>query len=92
MNWYYLQIFFITLCWIWGFNYTFKTGEIFGVIGDWGRKHFHDNVIKPIYDCPYCMSSLHGTIFYLYFLQCGFVLWVVFCFGLCGFVAITDKK
>lgn len=79
--------------WQWGFNYTFLTGEIFGPIGDWGRRNLNANVIKPIYDCPYCMSSIHGTAFFIVFLS-GYPwwMWPVFCFSVCGWVAITDKK
>jgi hypothetical protein len=93
VDWYYLQVLFVTLCWIWGFNYTFKSGEIFGKIGDWGRKNLNENIISPLYDCPFCMSSVHGTIFYFLFLQpYGWFLWVVFCFALCGFSTMVDKK
>lgn len=93
IDWYYIQILFVCLLWIWGFNYTFKPGEIFGDIGDWGRKHIHHNIITPLYDCVYCQSSVHGTIFYLLFLQSyGLVLWVVFCFALVGFSTIVDRK
>jgi hypothetical protein len=93
IDWYYLQVFFITSAWIWGFNYTFKSGEIFGKIGDWGRKHLNENVISPIYDCPFCMSSIHGTLFYfIYLQQYGLFLWIVFCFALCGFSNWVDKK
>lgn len=90
---YYLLVLVLTAAWIWGFHYTFKSGEIFGKIGDLGRKHLHQDLISPLYDCPFCMSSVHGTIFYYLFLQSyGWLLWIVFCFGLCGFSTWVDKK
>lgn len=93
IDWYYLQILFVCLCFIWGVNYTFKPGEIFGDIGDWGRKHLPEYIIAPIYDCQFCMGSVHGTIFYLFFLQSyGLGLWVVFCFALVGFSTMVDRK
>lgn len=83
----------VCCAWIWGFNYTFLTGEIFGLIGDLGRRNLNENVIKPIYDCPYCMSSIHGTTFFILFLRdYPWWMWIIFCFVVCGGVAITDKK
>lgn len=92
IDWYYLQILFVTLCWIWGFHYTFKTDEVFGDIGDWGRKHLNGHAILPFYDCPQCMSSVHGTLMYYLFLSdYGWDLWVLFCFALCGLSAIVSS-
>lgn len=89
---YYILVMFVTVCWCWGVNYTFSDGEIFGKIGNWGRKHLPQDLISPIYDCPFCMSSLHGTLFYLMFLQeYGVIMWVIFCFGICGFSAFVKK-
>lgn len=93
IDWYYIQVLFVTLLWIWGFNYTFKPGEIFGKLGDWGREHLPEKIVIPLYDCVYCQSSIHGTLFYfIYLQQYGLFLWVVFCFALCGFSSIVDKK
>jgi hypothetical protein len=90
---YYILVLLVTAAWIWGWTYTFRSGEIFGRIGDWGRKHLPQDLISPLYDCPMCCSSVHGTIFYFLFLQhYGWFLWVVFCFGLCGFSTWVDKK
>lgn len=92
IDWYYLQVLFITDFFIWGLNYCFKEGEILGVIGEWMRKHVNDNINKPLFDCPYCMSSVWGTTFYLLFLQpYGWLLWPIFCVCLCGLTAILDK-
>jgi len=87
----FLKVLLVALCWVWGVNYTFKTGEIFGKIGDWGRDKLPDWLITPLYDCPLCMASFHGSAFYWVFLQQGVLLWVVFCFAICGASAIVDK-
>lgn len=60
-----------------------------GLIGDFW--------VKPIFDCPYCMSSVHGGFVYLFSLVIGLhelpVLGVVlFIPVVCGFqVLIFDR-
>jgi len=89
----YILVMFLAVCWIWGFNYCFKEGEIFYPIGEWLRKHVKDYFLKPTIDCPYCMSSVHGTIIYALFIpEYGWFMWVYFCFAICGLTAILDKK
>lgn len=82
----------ITVAWIWGFEYTFKDGEIFGQPGQWMRENLPDWILKPTIDCKYCMSSVHGTIFYFWLMPLNFVWWIVFCFCCCGLTAILDNK
>lgn len=86
---YYFMIMALCVAWIWGFNYTFKPGEIFGDIGDWMRDTFQDRISKPLFDCPFCMSSVHGTAFFVVFLW-GYpwYLWIIFCFSLTGLSAL----
>jgi len=46
-----------------------------------GQKFF----LKPLFACPYCMGSFHGTIIYFTFLpDNGFFWWPVFCICLTG--------
>lgn len=84
---------FIGVAWIWGFEFTFQSGEIFGKIGDWMRARLPEWILKPLFDCRYCMSSIHGTFIFCLFLW-GWVwwTWVIFCFCLCGITAIFDNK
>jgi hypothetical protein len=84
---------FIAVGWIWGFEFTFKDGEIFGRPGNWMRAHLPEWVNKPLFDCKFCMSSAHGTIMYLILLS-GYpwYMWIVFCFSCCGMTAIFDNK
>ncbi len=45
-------------------------------------------ILKPLFGCPYCMASLHGTVIYFILLAdtYGFFWWPVFCVVLCGFL------
>jgi hypothetical protein len=65
---YFLQVLAVAVFWVWGFNYAFKPGEILGKPGDWMRDHWPKALTTPLFDCPYCMSSIHGTGFYFVFL------------------------
>lgn len=95
MNYYYefIAVILITVAWIWGFEYTFKEGEIFGKPGEWMRAHLSEWITKPTFDCKYCMASVHGTIFYaLFLLNYPWWMWIVFCFCVCGTTAIFDNE
>lgn len=85
---------FIAVCWIWGFEYCFKDGEIFGGVGNYFRKYGWEWANKPLFDCKYCQSSIHGTLFFALFLagEYSWWMWIIFCFGCCGMTAIFDKK
>ena len=40
-------------------------------------------VLKPLFACPYCMASIHGTA--IHFLTGGtLIMWIPFCVCLCG--------
>jgi hypothetical protein len=82
----------ITVAWIWGFEYTFKEGEIFGRPGQWMRANLPDWFLKPTIDCKYCMSSVHGSVFF-WILLYGYPWpwWIAFCFCVCGTTAIFDN-
>lgn len=86
---------FIAVCWIWGFEFTFQDGEIFGGIGNWMRKHLPEWSRKPTIDCKYCMASVHGTLMYAILID-GLLnpwyMWVIFCFCCCGATAVFDQK
>lgn len=77
------QIFIVT-AWIWGVKAVFtdpfiffKLGEkVEGLIGRW--------VSKPLFRCPVCMSSAHGTYFFLYFDRSGIMDWALFVMCLAG--------
>lgn len=89
---YYLMIMGVALAWCWGFSFCFRSDEIFGKIGDWGRKNLPEWVAKPTFDCPYCLASLHGTAFFILFLW-GYPvhLWLIFIVCLTGLSALIGK-
>lgn len=104
----FIAVILITVAWIWGFEHTFKEGEIFGKPGEWMRKKVSNTdwewTLKPIFDCKYCMASVHGTVFYILLLYDGDVIkfpfdgsqpwymWIIFCFCCCGTTAILDNE
>lgn len=82
----------IGVSWIWGFEYTCRDGEIFGKPANWMRTNLPEWVTKPLFDCKYCMASIHGTmIFYSFLWGWSPFMWIVFCFCLCGWTAIFDN-
>lgn len=89
----FVAVLFIAVCWIWGFEFTFQDGEIFGGIGNWLRVRVNEWYLKPLFECKYCMSSVHGTLMFVLLLW-GYpwYMWVVFCFCCCGATAIFDQK
>jgi len=47
-------------------------------------------ILKPLFMCAYCMSSIYGTLFY--FSQYNnLLLWPVFCICLCGLISVIEK-
>jgi hypothetical protein len=40
---------------------------------------------KPLFNCPPCMASVHGTILSFAFFGFDFRTWILYCFCLCGF-------
>lgn len=39
---------------------------------------------KPLFYCPPCMASVHGTILSFVFFEFDFKVWILYCFCLCG--------
>lgn len=89
---YFFSALFVAVTFIHGLEYTFNDGEIFGKPGNWMRDHWPEWVNKPLFDCSYCMSSVHGTWIFIVLLW-GFpwFLWILFCFCLCGLTAIINR-
>ncbi len=84
--------FILLLCiaslWIWGVHAFFElTGIELWFIGlenippviplpEW--------IMKPLFMCPPCMASVHGTIIWFLTSHGNFGTWPMFCFCLCG--------
>jgi hypothetical protein len=43
-------------------------------------------LLKPVFLCPYCMASVHGTIIFFTMLypSFGLLMWIPYCICLCG--------
>lgn len=90
------------ILWIAGVWTAFKPGMILGDIGDWLEyyaklllgKEGGEYVCKPLFRCPPCMASIHGT--YVWFaVDGGWWGLVPYCICLCGanaflFIVFTD--
>lgn len=66
----------LTSFWCVGVWNAFDEGMIFGKVGIWARgrggktpvkAHLPAWAIKPLFDCPFCMSSIHGFASYAIF-------------------------
>lgn len=69
----------VSSLWIWGIHGFFQlTGfsDSFNWLPSW--------ITKPLWDCPPCESSVHGTAIFFIFTNFDFMLWPVFCICLCG--------
>lgn len=50
--------------WIWGVFALFDEGNLLWPVRKWADSIFGEWT-KPVFSCPYCMSSIHGlSIFY----------------------------
>ena len=89
---YYLMVMVVAVCWQWGFAYAFKPGEIFGAAGDWMRARWPEFVTEPLFDCPYCLSSVHGSIFFWLFLSAyPLIMWPILICCLTGLSDLVKK-
>lgn len=64
----FLQLTFIASLWIWGVFAAFDEGNLLW----FARNNFEKTggmwLAKPLFSCPYCMSSVHGgTIGFIYY-------------------------
>lgn len=91
IDFYFIMVLFCSAAWIWGFEYCFQSGEIFGWLGDSMRDHLPEWMCKPLFDCKYCMSSVHGTIFFIWFISGPWWLWIFFCVCLTGLTSMLSK-
>jgi hypothetical protein len=43
-------------------------------------------ILKPLFACPYCMASIHGTVIFFAFVlgYLPLIMWIPFCICLCG--------
>src|SRR5690348_14395957 len=81
----------ISSFWIWGVHFCFMGNQIFGKTGEWLNKRLPKWMCKPLFLCPMCMASIHGTVIFLlsgmtYHFECH----LFFVVALCGLNDIID--
>lgn len=78
----FIELLFLTSLWIWGFHGFMQLTGLSKKL----NCYLPENVCKPLFDCPPCCSSIHGTIsFILFYHDINlFLLWPTFIFCLCG--------
>lgn len=77
--------------WIWGIYFMCRRGQIFVDIGNVGKKVLPKWLQKPLFLCPMCMSSIHGTLIYVVSpMHYNFWLHALFLVTLCGLNVIID--
>ena len=75
----------MTVAWVWGVNCLFSPGMLLGESAALLRKVLPRFFTKPLFDCPPCMASVHGTLAYLYLFNSWHPgQWIVFCVAVCG--------
>ncbi len=66
---------------------AFSPGMILGWLGSIWDRRLPDAISKPLYACPPCMASVHGT--WVWFLAGGdLTMWVPFVLALSGLLRI----
>ncbi len=70
---------------------AFDKQMIFGKLGDFLNALLPKWAVKPLFDCPPCMASVHGT--WLWFALGGdFAMWPVFVLALAGLLKIVSVE
>lgn len=70
---------------------AFKPDMILGWLGDIWDRRLPDAINKPVWSCPPCMASVHGT--WIWFLAGGdLTWWVPFVLALSGLNRIVSGK
>ena len=79
-----ITLFIVNLLVIWGLNFAFEVGNIFGFVKGWYHKNFmmlEQNTFaefleKPLFGCVMCMSSVWSIPFYTWaYINWDWSLW-----------------
>jgi hypothetical protein len=68
--------------WCQGVYKLFDDG--FEKVASWIESKIGRKWCKPLFDCPPCMASVHGTILSFVFFGFDIFSWILYCFCLCG--------
>lgn len=67
-----IQVFTASIFWIWGVHCLLSEGFIFEGLGKVTERVMGSYWSKPLFTCPPCMSSIHGSIIYFLFINFDF--------------------
>lgn len=70
---------------------AFGPGMILGWLGNVWEKRLPDAINKPLWSCPPCMASVHGTWIWMLF-GGGLGMWLPFVLALSGLNRIVAAK
>ncbi len=86
------EIFFLALIlamYVQSIHIAFHEGMIFEKTGVWLDEHVNEFVLKPLIDCPICMTPWHGSLLLGVLMVSNTLTWPgIFIFGLILFVAM----
>jgi hypothetical protein len=88
----FIQVLFLNSLCILGFHISTNENMIFGKVADWLEDKLPIWLNKPLWACPYCMSSIHSTyiaIPYLLYTEQSLWIYPIYITALCGMVALT---
>ena len=72
----------LTSLWIWGFHGFF---QLSGLLDSIDTTKMPNWLKKPMFSCPPCQSSFHGTFaFIMFHHNLNILLWPIFVLCLCG--------
>lgn len=81
----FIELLFITSLWIWGMHGFMVVTDLPRTLYIKSRIKVPEWIRKPLFECPPCMSSIHGTTaFSLFHHDLNLLLLPIFCFCLCG--------
>jgi hypothetical protein len=69
--------------WIWGIYAPFSEGYVFEKVGTFFTKLLGKQIVKPLFACPVCMPSVHGSILAVVVYDFTFIA-LAFVICLCG--------
>lgn len=75
---------------IYGIYNLFDEDMLLEKPGNWLRNKL-GYVSKPLFDCTYCMASVHGTWFFLLFIDLGLIWWPLWCLMVSGAIFLINK-
>jgi hypothetical protein len=90
----------VTSAWTWGFHVLFEDGNLLEGVGKVIERTIGTWYSKPLFMCPICMASIHGTIsfwilYFNYYLDKP-LTWPIFCICIAGInyllVKLTSKE